>query len=277
MVPRCDFRPVRVIRVDSATGMRRFFRPASCKQKQASVWRPIWSCTGLSSYRSHVIRALQARIWSLPLCEFLFIILRWKCLLSTGLWNAKGHKLPKPIQGRNIRERILIVIKTIIRNCVRQRTKENFPPTWIQAKTFSYVWERFGKSAGKQCFLQLRCKGFVARHASERSHSKEGSTKGDNRMIIEKSFSNKITNGTTFCLLSKNIVFFVAFLFQPFTNLVFGVCILQKPSSKLSRKLRKKLWSNMYEWKSAFLMRTETNFKLIWIKCTRGGGGYSPI
>ena len=46
MVPRCDFRPVRVIRVGSATGMsetgmRRFFRPASCKQKQASVWRPI--------------------------------------------------------------------------------------------------------------------------------------------------------------------------------------------------------------------------------------------
>ena len=29
-----------------------------CKQKQAFVWRPIWSHTGLSLYRSHVIRAL---------------------------------------------------------------------------------------------------------------------------------------------------------------------------------------------------------------------------
>ena len=63
MVPRSDFRPVRVICVGSATrmsetGMRWFFRPASCKQKQAFVWRPIWSQTGLSSYWSHVIRAL---------------------------------------------------------------------------------------------------------------------------------------------------------------------------------------------------------------------------
>ena len=53
MVPWSDFRQVRVIRVGSATGMteigmRWFFRPASCKQKQAFVWRPIWSCTGLS-------------------------------------------------------------------------------------------------------------------------------------------------------------------------------------------------------------------------------------
>ena len=57
-----DFRLVQVIRVGSATGMsetgmRWFFRPASCEQKQAFVWRPIWSRTGLSSYRSHVIRA----------------------------------------------------------------------------------------------------------------------------------------------------------------------------------------------------------------------------
>ena len=52
MVPWSDFRPVRVIRVCSATGMsetgmRWFFRPASCNQKQAFVWRPIWSRTGL--------------------------------------------------------------------------------------------------------------------------------------------------------------------------------------------------------------------------------------
>ena len=62
MVPWSDFRPVRVIRVGSATGMsetgmRRFFRPASCRQWEAFVWRPIWSRTGLSSYRSHVIKA----------------------------------------------------------------------------------------------------------------------------------------------------------------------------------------------------------------------------
>ena len=62
MVPLSNFRPVRVIHVGSATGMsetgiRWFFRLASCKQKQAFVWRPIWSRTGLSSYRSHVIRA----------------------------------------------------------------------------------------------------------------------------------------------------------------------------------------------------------------------------
>lgn len=31
-----------------------FFLPASHKQRQALVWRPIWSCTGLSWYRSHM-------------------------------------------------------------------------------------------------------------------------------------------------------------------------------------------------------------------------------
>ena len=62
MVPLSDFRLVRVIHVGSATGMsetgiRWLFRLASCKQKQAFVWRPIWSRTSLSSYQSHVIRA----------------------------------------------------------------------------------------------------------------------------------------------------------------------------------------------------------------------------
>ena len=61
----CDYmgktaEPVWLIRVGSApgmsqTGLRWFFEPVSCKQKQGFVWRPIWSRTGLSSYRSHVI------------------------------------------------------------------------------------------------------------------------------------------------------------------------------------------------------------------------------
>ena len=45
--------PVWLIRVGSAprmsgqTGLRWFFEPVSCKQKQGFVWRPIWSRTGL--------------------------------------------------------------------------------------------------------------------------------------------------------------------------------------------------------------------------------------
>ena len=53
IVPRSDFRLVQVIRVVSATGMsetgmRWFFRPASCKQKQASLksCRSDFSCKG---------------------------------------------------------------------------------------------------------------------------------------------------------------------------------------------------------------------------------------